>query len=70
MNGLHDEFAGVLRIEQLNADSDETKTLMREIGVRGHPSYAIIDADRQLLWSAAGQVDAEVLRQVIEQYGK
>ncbi|MCB0012172.1 MAG: hypothetical protein KDE34_09730 [Anaerolineales bacterium] len=43
VDGLDEEFAGQLTVYQLNAAEAAVITLQGQYGVRGHPSFALID---------------------------
>jgi protein-disulfide isomerase-like protein with CxxC motif len=63
VNGLESEFEDQIVFLSVDANTEEGRTMMSEYGLRGHPSYAIVDVDGSLLWTAAGQLPAEQLRQ-------
>jgi hypothetical protein len=63
VNGLESEFEDQIVFQQIDANTEEGRTAMSGYGLRGHPSYAIVDVDGSLLWTAAGQLPAEQLRQ-------
>lgn len=69
VNGLQREFEEQVAFEQRNAGGETGQADLRAYGLRGHPSYVVVDETGQVLWRASGQVSAETLRQVLRQYG-
>jgi hypothetical protein len=65
VNGLQTEYDGHIAFEQIDANSDGGQQRLRFYGLRGHPSYVIVDVEGKALWSATGQLAAEQLRQQI-----
>jgi len=62
VNGLQTEYNDRMLFERIDANSDVGQQRMRDYGLRGHPSYVITDAEGGVLWSATGQLPAELLR--------
>ncbi len=62
VNGFQTEYKGQLVFEQIDANQEIGQQRLRAYGLRGHPSYVIIDARGAILWSATGQLPAEILR--------
>lgn len=67
VNGLESDFSGRMAFEQRNADDPIHQTTMNAYGLRGHPSYVLLDSNGQVLWSAIGPLSEAGLRQAIEQ---
>lgn len=65
VHGLQTEFTGQMAFEEYDANSERGSAALRAYGLRAHPSYAIVDAKRNLLWSASGPLGAEILRERI-----
>lgn len=68
VNGLEEEFEGQIAFEQHNAGTPDGRAVMEALSARGHPSYAIVDLDGDVLWMSTGQLPAEMLRQAITLY--
>ena len=49
VDGLKVEFAGKASALQLNAGQSGNEELQTRWGLRGHPSFAILDADGQVI---------------------
>ncbi|MBP8107671.1 MAG: hypothetical protein KAZ38_08655 [Caldilineaceae bacterium] len=62
VNGLETDYKGQLAFEQIDANQEIGQQRMRDYGLRGHPSYVIIDAKGAILWSATGQLPEEMIR--------
>ncbi len=45
VDGLEEEFAGQLTVSRLNAADPETVQLQQAYGLRGHPSFAVVDGN-------------------------
>lgn len=66
VNGLERQYGGALVFEYRNATETANQESLRAYGLRGHPSYVILDAEGQVRWSASGPLPEVVLRQQIE----
>lgn len=67
VNGLEAEFAGEVAVATYDANTAEGQALMRAYGLRGHPSYVIVDIDGNRLWSLSGQTSDTALRNQMQQ---
>lgn len=65
VNGLEDEFGDQLIVERLNADVEGVVDLMNEFGVRGHPSFVLLDENGRIQQTYIGPQDEAVLREGI-----
>ncbi len=45
VDGLSEKFEGQISVVQLNAAQEANTKLQTRLGLRGHPSFAVIDAD-------------------------
>ena len=70
VNGLEEGFSDRLAFERRNAITEEGKAVMAAFSLRGHPSYAIVSADGEDLWSATGAMQAEALQAAVEQFAQ
>lgn len=68
VDGLEGEFSQRIAFEKVDADTDEGQTLLRLYGLRGHPSYVIVDTTGSRLWRSSGQTSESALRNQIKQY--
>jgi hypothetical protein len=66
VNGLQTEYDGRIVFEQIDANTDAGQQRLRFYGLRGHPSYTIVDIEGKALWSATGQLAEVQLRQQID----
>ena len=65
MNGLENEFAGDAKVIQLNANEAENARLQQQFGMRGHPTFAIIDTTGRPAQTFIGPQTTEVLREAL-----
>lgn len=70
VNGLKEEFDGQIAFEQHNAGTPEGRVVMEALSLRGHPSFAILGSNGNVLWTSTGQLPTEVLHQAIIQYAE
>jgi hypothetical protein len=70
VNGLQADFAGRLVVERLDANTDMGRNAMNAYGLRGHPSYALVDSEGTVQWTSFGPLSVEQLRQFVESYVK
>ena len=68
VNGLEAEFAGQTAFETYDANTEEGQDLIRAYGLRGHPSYIIVDRNGDRLWSFSGRMSDTALRDQIKRY--
>ena len=61
VNGLESDFAGQVAVVRLNVSDPGVEALQREYGGRGHPFFAVVDKDGQLVDVYFGPQPAEVL---------
>jgi thioredoxin-like negative regulator of GroEL len=59
---LEEEFAGEVEVVRLNAGKEDEARMAATIGLRGHPSFAILTADGQVSDRFFGPQPAELLR--------
>lgn len=62
VNGLEEEFGETVTFTYVNATTTEGQLQLRSYGLRGHPSYVLITAEGELLWSMTGQTASGTLR--------
>ena len=65
--GLEEEYGEDLTFYSVNANLEPGRTLLRTYGLRGHPSYVIVDPEGKSLWSASGLLSEDLLRTEIRQ---
>ena len=65
--GLEEEYGEDLTFDRVNANGEPGRTLLRTYGLRGHPSYVIVDPEGKSLWSASGLLSEDLLRTEIRQ---
>lgn len=65
VNGLENEFANHASVIQLNADEAKNARLQQQYGMRGHPTFAVLDMNGQLAQTLIGPQTTEVLREAL-----
>ena len=66
VDGLAVEFEGKVTIVQLDAAQEANATLQSQWGLRGHPSFAVLDGDGRAVERFFGPQQEAILRQAIE----
>ncbi len=62
---LEAEFAGEAAFLRLNAEDEDGRRLMQQVGLRGHPSFALLDHNGRLMRTFTGPQSAEQLRRAL-----
>jgi len=65
VNGLHDEFAGRATVLQLDANEPENGRLQQDLGLRGHPTFAVLDGDGRVTQTFVGPQTEQLLREAL-----
>jgi len=65
VDGLESDFSGQVRVLQLNADETENIQLQQQYGLRGHPTFAVLDRNGRVVQTFIGPQAEEVLREAI-----
>ena len=66
VDGLKVEFAGTASVLQLNAGQSRNEELQTLWGLRGHPSFAVLDPDGQVIERFFGPQPEARLRQAMQ----
>ncbi len=66
VNGLSEEFEGRASVFQLNAAQSTNARLQTDFGLRGHPSFAVLDKDVLVTNRFFGPQSENVLREAME----
>lgn len=66
MNGLEDEFAGEVAVIRLNAADRSNAALQSQYGPRGHPAFAVLDGENELVERFFGPQSADTLRAAMD----
>lgn len=67
VNGLSEEFEGRAAVLQLNATEPANEALLADYGLRGHPSFVVLDGNNQVVKRYFGPQSEDVLRQALVQ---
>lgn len=62
---LEDELGGRLAVHRLDAAEAPVAALQAEWNIRGHPAFAVVDEQGQVVDRLFGPQSAEVLRQAV-----
>ena len=62
VDGLEVEFEGRVSVIRLNADEDGNGQLLNDYGLRGHPSFVVLDGNNRVIGSFVGLQTVEALR--------
>jgi thioredoxin-like negative regulator of GroEL len=65
VDGLESEFAGQVRVLQLNANEVENAQLQQQFGMRGHPTFVVLDQNGRVVQTYIGPQTEEVLHEAI-----
>lgn len=65
VDGLESEFAGQVKVQQLDADETENVQLQQQYGLRGHPTFALLDRNGRVVQTFIGPQAEEVLHEAL-----
>jgi thioredoxin-like negative regulator of GroEL len=65
VDGLEREFAGQARVLQLNVAAAENAHLMQQYGLRGHPTFVVLDANGRAAQTFTGPQTKEILEEAL-----
>ena len=65
VDGLESDFAGQVKVQQLDANETENAQLQQQYGLRGHPTFAVLDRNSRVVQTFIGPQAEEVLREAI-----
>ncbi|MBK9052545.1 MAG: thioredoxin family protein [Chloroflexi bacterium] len=66
VDGLEQEFAGQIQVMRLDANDPTNSQLMEALELRGHPAFAVIDAEGQVTARFFGPQPIEALRDAMQ----
>ena len=65
VDGLESDFAGQARVLQLDANETKNAQLQQQYGLRGHPTFAVLDRNGRVVQTFIGPQAEEVLHEAI-----
>lgn len=65
VNGLEENYSGELAFERLDAGVQANEALQLQYGVRGHPTFVVLDNNNQVSQRLIGPQAEETLRDAI-----
>lgn len=66
MDGLEEQYGSEITFYRFDAAVSENERLQSELGLRGHPSVAIIDSDKAIVQRYFGPQTADTLNADLE----
>jgi thioredoxin-like negative regulator of GroEL len=67
VNGLEAEFEGAVAVHRLEMSADANSRLQAAYGLRGHPTFAVLDSRGEVVDRFVGLQTAEALREAMAQ---
>lgn len=65
MNGLEEEFDNQVEFRRIDANDRDGRAIFLSYGLRGHPSYVILNPNTDVLWRGLGEHPQDVLEKQI-----
>lgn len=65
VDGLRVEFEGQVKVQQLDAAESDNERLQQKYGLRGHPTFVVLDENGRAVQTFIGPQTADVLREAI-----
>ena len=65
VDGLEEEFSGQVSVTRLDAAQPDNAKLQSQYGLRGHPTFAILDSSGQISELLFGPQEEAVLHQAM-----
>jgi hypothetical protein len=66
VNGLEEEFSGRVAVVQLDAALKGNAALQSQWGLRGHPTFALLDSNGEVVQTLFGSYPESNLRRAME----
>jgi thioredoxin-like negative regulator of GroEL len=67
VDGLEEEFGGEIDIVRLDATDGDNAALQEQYGLRGHPSFVVLDESGAVVERYFGPQDEQTLRAALEE---
>jgi len=65
VDGLEEEFEGRVSVFRLNVSDGDNAALQNQLGLSGHPAFAILNENEQIVQIYFGPQTAEILREAM-----
>ena len=65
VDGLESEFAGRAIVLQLDANEGENERLQQQFGMRGHPTFVVLDENGRALQTFIGPQTETILHEAL-----
>lgn len=66
VDGLEDEYYDQIEFQRLDANSLNGKAAFQAYGLRGHPSFVVIDPAGAVLWLSLGEQSKDAVSQALQ----
>lgn len=66
VNGLEKEWAGTVRVVQVNIQNNESRALVDRLDARFTPTFVLFDAAGEEVWRAVGTINADEVRRQVQ----
>ena len=66
VDGLEDEYYDQIDFQRLDANSLNGKEAFQAYGLRGHPSFVVIDPAGVVLWLSLGEQPRDVISRALQ----
>jgi hypothetical protein len=68
VDGLENQYHDQIIFIRLDANSEDGGETFRNYGLRGHPSYVLLNFDGNVLWKGVGEKTAAALEVEIQKH--
>jgi len=65
VDGLESDFVGQAKVLQMDANETENAQLQQQYGLRGHPTFAVLDQNGRVVQTFIGPQTEEVLHEAL-----
>jgi len=65
VDGLEDDFGEKIDFRHIDASTQDGQSVFRAYGLRGHPSYVVMDPSGEVHWIGFGKQPTEALESQI-----
>ena len=66
VNGLEVEYDGQIEFRRINAITDQGVEIYNFFGLRGHPSYVLLNPAGEILWQGLGEQPEDSIKLSLE----
>ncbi len=66
VDGLEEVYNAQVDFRRIDANSQDGRKFFQAYGLRGHPSFVVIDPGGEVLWTGLGEQSEEMLAQALQ----